>query len=183
MSDTTQPDATTPLDDPSLSLSRPAVRGLAGAGVTTLAAAWAKSDRELLACHGVGAKAVRTIRQLQGGGRASVVDDYLERLPPPQRAAFQRIRDVVIGAASEVEEGTSYGMPAFLYAGRPLLGFRAAKKHLSVFPFSPAAIEAVRDRLGGFDLAKGTIRFSPERPVPDDVLADLVRLRRQEIAP
>ena len=167
MSDTTQSDATTPLDDPSLSLSRPAVRGLAGAGVTTLAAAWAKSDRELLACHGVGAKAVRRIRQLQGGGRASVVD----------------IRDVVIGAAPEVEEGTSYGMPAFLYAGRPLLGFRAAKKHLSVFPFSPAAIEAVRDRLGGFDLAKGTIRFSPERPVPDDVMADLVRLRRQEIAP
>jgi uncharacterized protein YdhG (YjbR/CyaY superfamily) len=52
---------------------------------------------------------------------------------------------------------------------------------LSVFPFSPAAIEAVKDRLEGFDLAKGTIHFSPERPVPDDVLADVVRARRQEI--
>lgn len=115
--------------------------------------------------------------------RASVIDDYLEGLPPPQKAAFQHVRDVVVGAVPEVEEGTSYGMPAFLYAGRPLLGFKAAKKHLSVFPFSPAAIEAVKDRLRGFDLAKGTIRFSPERPLPDDVLADLVRLRRQEISP
>jgi uncharacterized protein YdhG (YjbR/CyaY superfamily) len=60
-------------------------------------------------------------------------------------------------------------------------GFRAAKRHLSVFPFSPAAIEAVEGRLEGFDLSKGTIRFSPERPVPEDVLADLVRERKQEI--
>jgi uncharacterized protein YdhG (YjbR/CyaY superfamily) len=113
----------------------------------------------------------------------SVIDDYLDGLPPPQKATFQRVRDVVVGAAPEVEEGTSYGMPAFLYAGRPLLGLGAAKQHLSIFPFSPAAIEAVKDRLDGFGLAKGTIRFSPERPVPDDVVADLVRLRRQEISP
>ena len=44
------------------------------------------------------------------------------------------------------------------------------------------AIEAVKERLDGFDLGKGTIRFSPDRPVPDDVLADLVRARKQEIA-
>ena len=52
---------------------------------------------------------------------------------------------------------------------------------MSLFPFSPAAIDAVRDRLDGFDLAKGTIRFTPDRPVPDDVVADLVRHRMQEI--
>jgi uncharacterized protein YdhG (YjbR/CyaY superfamily) len=50
-----------------------------------------------------------------------------------------------------------------------------------VLPFSPAAIEAVKDRLDGFDVSKGTIRFSPDAPVPDDVLADLVRARMQEI--
>jgi hypothetical protein len=32
------------------------------------------------------------------------------------------------------------------------------------------------------ELAKGTIRFAPERPVPDDVLTDLVAARRREIA-
>jgi uncharacterized protein YdhG (YjbR/CyaY superfamily) len=41
----------------------------------------------------------------------------------------------------------------------------------------------VKDRLEGFDLSKGTIRFTPDRPLPDDVLADLVRARTQEIAP
>ena len=28
-------------------------------------------------------------------------------------------------------------MPAFKYGGRPLVGFVAASKHLSLFPFSP----------------------------------------------
>jgi uncharacterized protein YdhG (YjbR/CyaY superfamily) len=109
------------------------------------------------------------------------MDDYLEGLPPAQKAALEHVRVLVRRAAPEAEEGTSYGMPAFLYAGRPLLGLRAAKKHLSIFPFSPAAIDAVKERLEGFDLAKGTVRFSPDRPVPDDVLVDLVRLRKQEI--
>jgi uncharacterized protein YdhG (YjbR/CyaY superfamily) len=115
--------------------------------------------------------------------RMSAMDDYLDGLPPAQRTALASVRAVVRGVAPDAEEGTSYGMPAFLYAGRPLLGFRAAKNHLSVFPFSPAAIDAVRDRLVGFELSKGTIRFSPDRTVPDDVLADVVRARKQEIAP
>ena len=109
------------------------------------------------------------------------MDDYLDGLPPAQQVALERVRAIVGGLAPEAEEGTSYGVPAFIYAGRPLLGFSAAKRHLSIFPFSPAAIDAVRDRLDGFGVAKGTIRFSPDRPVPDDVLADLVHARKLEI--
>jgi uncharacterized protein YdhG (YjbR/CyaY superfamily) len=109
------------------------------------------------------------------------MDDYLDGLPPGEKAALERVRAVVGRVAPEAEDGRSYGMPAFIYSGRPLLGFRVAKNHLSIFPFSPAAIEAVKDRLGGFDLAKGTVRFTPDKLVPDDVLADLVRARMQEI--
>jgi uncharacterized protein YdhG (YjbR/CyaY superfamily) len=113
----------------------------------------------------------------------SAMDEYLEPLPAAQKAALERVRSIVGALVPDAEEGTSYGMPAFIYSGRPLLGFGAAKNHLSIFPFSPAAVEAVRDRLQGFDLAKGTIRFSPEQPVPEDVLADVVRARREEIVP
>jgi hypothetical protein len=62
----TKPDATTPLDDRSLRLPKPAVRGLA-AGITTLGAAWAAEDADMLALHGVGPKGVRMIRELQSG--------------------------------------------------------------------------------------------------------------------
>jgi uncharacterized protein YdhG (YjbR/CyaY superfamily) len=111
------------------------------------------------------------------------MDDYLDGLPSDQRAALASVRAAVEATAPDAEEGVSYGMPAFLYAGRPLLGFRAAKAHLSIYPFSPAAVDAVKDRLEGFDISKGTIRFSPSNPVPEDVLADVVRARLQEIPP
>jgi uncharacterized protein YdhG (YjbR/CyaY superfamily) len=115
-------------------------------------------------------------------GRVAEMDHYVDGLEPTQREALERVRAVVVDIEPDAEEGVSYGMPAYRYRGRPLLGFRAARAHLSVFPFSPAAVDAVKDRLEGFDVSKGTIRFTPERPVPEDVLADLVRARRREIA-
>jgi uncharacterized protein YdhG (YjbR/CyaY superfamily) len=61
------------------------------------------------------------------------------------------------------------------------VGVVRAAKHLSLFPFSPAVIDAVARRLEGYSLSKGTIRFTPEHPLPDDVLEEIVRLRRAEI--
>lgn len=111
----------------------------------------------------------------------STVDDYLGGLDEPARNAFARVRDLVMEVVPDAEQGTSYGMPALRYRQKPVLGFRAAKKHLSVFPFSPAAVDAVRDRLAGFDLSKGTLRFTATTPLPDDVVRDLVRHRVTEI--
>ena len=95
------------------------------------------------------------------------MEEYLDGLPPPQRVALERVRAVVTKVVPEAEEGVSYGVPAFIYEGRPLLGFRAAKNHLSVFPFSPAAIASVKDRLEGFELLEGNDPLhAPRTPCP-----------------
>ena len=112
----------------------------------------------------------------------SDVDDYLIDVAEPSRSTLQHIRDLVKDVVPEAEEGRSYGMPALRYKKKPLLGFIAAKNHLSVFPFSPQVIDALRDRLDGFELSKGTIRFSATHPIPDDVLRDIVRMRVEEIS-
>lgn len=110
------------------------------------------------------------------------LDDYLDGVDDPTRAAFERIRDLAVGAAPEATQGTSYGMAALKYQDKPLLGFRAATGHLSVFPFSAEVVEAVSDRLAGFELSKGTIRFTVDTPLPDDVVREVVRLRMRQIA-
>ena len=69
----------------------------------------------------------------------STIDEYLEGQPPAQREALAAVRDTVREVVPGAEEGRSYGVPAFLVGGRPLLGFSAAKAHLSLVPFSPAA--------------------------------------------
>jgi uncharacterized protein YdhG (YjbR/CyaY superfamily) len=112
----------------------------------------------------------------------AAVDDYFAGLAAPARAAFERVRAVAEESAPDAEQGVSYGMAALRLRGKPLLGFKAAKDHLAVFPFSPAAVDAVRDRLTGFSLSKGTIRFTADTPLPDDVVRDLVRHRMGEIS-
>jgi uncharacterized protein YdhG (YjbR/CyaY superfamily) len=111
----------------------------------------------------------------------SAVDEYLNGVDQPQRASLEHICDLVKNEAAGAEPGTTYGMPAFKYKKKPLIGFIAAKSHLSLFPFSPHVIDAMRDRLGGFELSKGTIRFSADNPIPDDVVRDIVRHRMGEI--
>jgi len=111
----------------------------------------------------------------------STIEDYLGGLPPDQRAAFTRVCDLVRRVAPEAEEGTSYGVPAYLYRGRPLLGIRAAKRHLSVFPFSPAAIDEARGALAGLDVSKGTVRFTADAPISDAAVEALVRARLREL--
>jgi uncharacterized protein YdhG (YjbR/CyaY superfamily) len=109
------------------------------------------------------------------------VDDYIATLDTSARAAFERIQSLVMEVAPDADQGKSYGMAALKHQGRPLLGFRAAERHLSIFPFSPEVVEAVRDGLGDFDLSKGTIRFTAEKPLPDDVVREIARLRVAEI--
>jgi uncharacterized protein YdhG (YjbR/CyaY superfamily) len=111
----------------------------------------------------------------------SFMDEYLASVPEPQKAELERIRRFVRRAVPEVEEGKSYGLPAFTYRGRPLLGFKTSKNHLSVYPFSPEAVDAARVALEGFDLAKGTIRFTPDKPIPDAALEQLINARLREI--
>jgi uncharacterized protein YdhG (YjbR/CyaY superfamily) len=111
----------------------------------------------------------------------SSFDEYLATVPEPQRAELVRIRQFVRRTVPEAEESTSYGLPAFKYKQRPLLSFRASKNHLSVFPFSPEAVDAARGALAGFELSKGTVRFTPDKPIPEQALEQLLRHRLHEI--
>ena len=111
----------------------------------------------------------------------AAVDEYLATLDDADRAAFERVRDVALAQVPDAEQGTSYGMAVLRFRGKPLLGFRAARQHLSVFPFSPASVDAVRDRLAASAVSKGTLRFTAGDPLPDDVVTDLVRRRVAEI--
>src|SRR4051812_20033726 len=75
------------------------------------------------------------------GGIMTVIEDYLQGLPEGDAAALRAIAAVVERTVPGAEQGTSYGMPAYRLGGRPLLGFTARAGHLSLHPFSPAAID------------------------------------------
>jgi uncharacterized protein YdhG (YjbR/CyaY superfamily) len=110
------------------------------------------------------------------------VDDAISQVASPSREALQHVIETARRLATDAEDGVSYGMPALRVAGKPYVAVVAAEKHLSLYPFSPAAIDTVRSDLTDYSLSKGTVRFSAEHPLPDDVLERLLRARLAEIA-
>ncbi|MBD8022334.1 iron chaperone [Microbacterium gallinarum] len=112
------------------------------------------------------------------------VDDLLSALDPADRGAIAHVYDLARDVVPDAEQGLGYGMPALVYRGKPLISVMRAKKHIGVYPFSPDAVSAVAGALAdhpGIGLDKGTIRFQPEHPLPDDVVRLLVGARRDQI--
>ena len=93
----------------------------------------------------------------------------------------EHVRALAREAVPEAVDGTGYGMPALRYRDRPLLSVMPARHHIGLYPFSPAVVDAVAGELDGYSFAKGTIRFSANHPLPDELVRRIVLLRRDEI--
>ena len=115
-----------------------------------------------------------------GGVPSSPIDAVLVTLPDDQQAALQSLRDTIAAAAPAAVEAMSYGAPAFRYRNHPLVSFNAAKNHCAFYVMSPDVIAAHEAELAGFDTSKGTIRFTPARPLPTALVTKLVRARMAE---
>jgi uncharacterized protein YdhG (YjbR/CyaY superfamily) len=112
------------------------------------------------------------------------VDDYLSELEATDRDAIDRVYALARDEVPDAEQGRGYGMPALVYKGKPLISVMRAKKHIGLYPFSPDAVSSVAaevEAVEGTGLDKGTIRFQPEHPLPEDVVRGLVRRRRDQI--
>ncbi len=112
---------------------------------------------------------------------ATTIDEFVARVPQPGRAALEHLRRVIHEAAPEATEAIAYGVPAFKLAGRPFVGFGAGKDHCSFYVQSPEVMQAHAEELAGFRTAKGTVHFTPDRPIPDDLVRRLVAARVTEI--
>ena len=102
-------------------------------------------------------------------------DDYLAAVPSDKRAALETLRKRIKDAAPEAEECISYGIPAFRLNGRLLVAYGAATHHCAFYPGS--VVQALKDELSGYDISKGTVRFSADRPLPAALVRRLVQLR------
>lgn len=107
------------------------------------------------------------------------IDAYLEKLPDDQRAALAHIRELVKQVAPKAEEAMVYGVPGFRQDGA-LVCYAAFKEHCGFYPMSPLTLGAFADRLNGFKTAKGTVRFTPDNPIPDALITEIIAARIEE---
>lgn len=110
----------------------------------------------------------------------SVFDDYFKTIQPNQRKELERIYEIITKTVPELEETISYGMPTFKYKGKYLVGMSAFKNHLSLFPGSEA-IEDLKAELGSHAAAKGTIKFTIDDPLSEELVVKVVQHGQQRI--
>jgi uncharacterized protein YdhG (YjbR/CyaY superfamily) len=103
------------------------------------------------------------------------VDDYLAKVPSPQKEMLLKIRHTVTAQVPEARESISYGMPAFKLDGKYLVGYAAFKDHLSLFPGS-RPVEVLKEELKDFKTSKGTIQFSADKPVGEELLTRIISI-------
>lgn len=106
------------------------------------------------------------------------IDEYLAALPLAQRKALQHLRKQILTAVPGTEEGFAYGVPAFRYNGHPLVYMGASKNHCGLYGSIPPGF---KEALRGFKTGKGSIRFTPDKPIPADLLKAILRAKAAEI--
>ena len=111
---------------------------------------------------------------------STTIDEYLAGVNPRQQAALQKLRQTIRAVAPSAEECISYGIPAFRLNKRSLVFFGAWADHCSFYPGSSATLKKFRDDLKDFETSKGTIRFSPQEPLPAALVKKLVKARMAE---
>lgn len=112
----------------------------------------------------------------------TTIEEYLSNLSESQKKEFHRIRKIVKQIVPDAEETISYGMPTFKYNKRPLLYFGAFKNHMSLFPASGSVVSAMGEKLAKFHTSKGTLKFTQDNPISDDLVKEIVQIRLREIA-
>jgi len=105
----------------------------------------------------------------------TTIDEYLRGLPDDQRRALSKLRAQIEAAAPSAEEYIGYGLVGFKVDGKPLLYIGAAKNHCAIY--GARADTAVTEKLRGFNQSKGTIQFTPDRPIPAAVVKLIVKGR------
>lgn len=111
----------------------------------------------------------------------SVIDDYLnDHATQTQKVELERVRKIIQKLIPEAVEAISYGIPTFKYKGKNLVHFAAFTHHMSLFP-TAAPIAELKDKLKPWATAKGTIQFTEDNVLPENLIKEIIEYRMLSI--
>lgn len=104
------------------------------------------------------------------------IDAYIAAFPPDVQERLIAIRDIVHEEAPQAAERICMQMPTFDLNGKWFVHFAAFSKHIGFYP-QPEGVAAFKDKLTDYKTSKGTIQFPLSKPLPLDLIRDIVRFR------
>lgn len=107
------------------------------------------------------------------------IDEYIAQCSPEVRPILTELREVIRACVPEgTEEKIAWRMPTFALHGN-LVHFAAAKNHIGLYP-GASGVASFQNRLSGYKTSKGAIQFPNGKPMPYDLIRDIVRFRVAE---
>jgi len=103
------------------------------------------------------------------------IDEYIAAFPPEKQAVLNAFLEAVRSAAPGAQEKLSYGMPAFFLDGI-LVYVGMQKRHVGFYP-TPEAVAFFAEELRDYKSSKGAVQFPLDRPIPFDLVRNIVRHR------
>lgn len=111
-------------------------------------------------------------------GKPTTVDEYIAQFPEDLQQILLRIRSVIKENAPDAVEKISYNMPAYKLNGN-LVFFSVSKRHIGIYPMTPGMEDAI-EGLAAYRGTKSSIHFQLDKPVPYELLSEIVKYRVAE---
>ncbi|MFN2159211.1 MAG: iron chaperone [Anaerolineales bacterium] len=106
------------------------------------------------------------------------IDEYIAGFPDKVQKILEKLRATIRKAAPDAIETINYAIPTYKLNGN-LVHFAGYKKHIGFYP-TPSGIEQFAKELSNFEISKGTIKFPLDKPIPYDLVAEIVVFRVKE---
>jgi uncharacterized protein YdhG (YjbR/CyaY superfamily) len=106
------------------------------------------------------------------------IDEYIAGFPEDVQEILEKVRLTIREAAPEAEETIKYQIPTFTLKGN-LVHFAAYEKHIGFYP-APSGIEKFKKELSTYEGAKGSVKFPLDKPIPYDLISQIVTFRAKE---
>ena len=107
-----------------------------------------------------------------------LIDEYILKFPAEVQEKLKSLRKVIKESAPDAVEKLSYQMPTFVLHGN-LVYFAAYKSHIGFYP-TPSGIDAFKQELSEYKVAKGSIQFPLDKPLPYELISKIVKFRVDE---
>lgn len=109
------------------------------------------------------------------------LDEFFTSLDDTKAATLRRVIDVISTNFPDSTVKLAWNTPQIQISGKYVFGMSAAKNHLSLAPWSEAAMTNFADRLAPYETTKGLFKVPVDWDVDGGLITDLIQARMAEL--
>ena len=116
---------------------------------------------------------------MASNAKFTTMDEYIASFPKNVQIILEKIRQTIRKTAPGAAEAISYQIPTFKLNGSNLVHFAAWKDHIGFYA-TPSGNAAFKKELAQYKMAKGSIQFPLDEPIPYDLMTKIIKFRVKE---